>query len=112
MTAAQTINATRQPLPPRRYPTRTCVACRTERQKRDLVRVVRAPDGTVALDRTGKASGRGAYLCADGSCWSSALKKKTIERALSTQLPAELKAEIERGSAELSARGGTADGPQ
>jgi predicted RNA-binding protein YlxR (DUF448 family) len=88
------------------------VACRTERQKRDLVRVVRAPDGTVALDRTGKASGRGAYLCADGSCWSSALKKKTIERALSTQLPAELKAEIERVSAELSARGGTADGPQ
>jgi predicted RNA-binding protein YlxR (DUF448 family) len=112
VTAAQTIDATRQPLPPRRYPTRTCVACRTERQKRDLVRVVRAPDGTVALDRTGKASGRGAYLCADGSCWSSALKKKTIERALSTQLPAELKAEIERGSAELSARGGTADGPQ
>lgn len=112
MTAAQTINATRQPLPPRRYPTRTCVACRTERQKRDLVRVVRAPDGTVALDRTGKASGRGAYLCADGSCWSSALKKKSIERALSTPLPAELKAELEQGSAELSARGGTENGPQ
>jgi predicted RNA-binding protein YlxR (DUF448 family) len=79
------------------------VACRTERQKRDLVRVVRAPDGTIALDRTGKAPGRGAYLCADGSCWSSALKKKSIERALSTAMPAELKAELERGSAQLAA---------
>jgi predicted RNA-binding protein YlxR (DUF448 family) len=78
------------------------VACRTERQKRDLVRVVRAPDGTIALDRTGKAPGRGAYLCADGSCWSSALKKKSIERALSTAMSAELKAELERGSAELA----------
>lgn len=112
MTAAQTTNATRQALPPRRYPTRTCVACRTERQKRDLVRVVRAPDGTVSLDRSGKMSGRGAYLCADGSCWSSALKKKSIERSLSTPLPAELKAELERGSAELSTGGGTTNGPQ
>jgi uncharacterized protein len=88
------------------------VACRTERQKRDLVRVVRAPDGTVALDRSGKAPGRGAYLCADGSCWSSALKKKAIERALSIVLPSELKAELEQGSAQLSAGGGTENGPQ
>jgi uncharacterized protein len=106
------MNETRQPLPPRRYPTRTCVACRTERQKRDLVRVVRAPDGTVALDRSGKAPGRGAYLCADGSCWSSALKKKAIERALSIVLPSELKAELEQGSAQPSAGGGTENGPQ
>lgn len=109
---AQSTHASRQPLPVRHYPTRTCVACRTERQKRDLVRVVRAPDGTVALDRTGKAPGRGAYLCADGSCWSSALTKKSIERSLSTPLPAELKAELERGSAEMSAGGGATDGPQ
>ena len=106
MTGA-TIQKPTQALPPRRYPTRTCVVCRTERQKRDLVRVVRAPDGSVALDRTGKAAGRGAYLCADGSCWSSALKKKSIERALSVTLPAELREELERGAATLSAGGGT-----
>jgi hypothetical protein len=82
------------------------VACRTERQKRDLVRVVRAPDGSVNLDRTGKAAGRGAYLCADGSCWSSALKKKAIERALSVTLPVELREELERGSESLSTGGG------
>ena len=107
-----TTNSSRQALPPRRYPTRTCVACRTERQKRDLVRVVRAPDGNVALDRSGKAPGRGAYLCADGSCWSSALKKKSIERALSTPLPADLRAELEHGNAALSAGGGADNGPQ
>ena len=109
----QTLGATTQPLPPRRYPTRTCVACRTERQKRDLLRVVRAPDGSVALDRTGRAPGRGAYLCADGSCWPIALKKKSIERALAVTLPTELRAELERGSlAGTSAGGGTANGAQ
>jgi predicted RNA-binding protein YlxR (DUF448 family) len=101
-----------QALPARKFPTRTCVACRTERQKRDFVRVVRAPDGTMSIDSTGRANGRGAYLCADGSCWSSAVKKKSIERALSTPLGAELKAELERGGAELSAGGGTQHGPQ
>ena len=106
MTGA-TIQTSKQALPARRYPTRTCVVCRTERQKRELVRVVRAPDGSVALDQTGKAAGRGAYLCADGSCWSSALKKKSIERALSVTLPAELREELERGAATLSAGGGT-----
>ncbi len=86
----------------RRYPVRTCVACRTERQKRDLVRIVRAPDGSVALDPTGRAAGRGAYLCADGSCWPAALKKSSIERALSAPLPAELRARLEQGDALLA----------
>lgn len=80
----------------RRFPLRTCVACRTERQKRDLVRIVRAPDGTVALDPTHRAAGRGAYLCADGSCWSLALKKQSIQRALSAALPAELRDRLEQ----------------
>ena len=84
-------------LPPRRFPMRTCVACRTERQKREFIRVVRAPDGAVALDMTGRANGRGAYLCADGSCWATALKKKSIERALSAPLPAEVRAQLEAG---------------
>jgi predicted RNA-binding protein YlxR (DUF448 family) len=93
-----------QSLPARHYPVRTCVACRTERQKRDFIRVVRAPDGTVSLDRTGRANGRGAYLCADGSCWAVALKKKSIERALSAQLPVEVRSQLESG--------GGSDGPQ
>jgi predicted RNA-binding protein YlxR (DUF448 family) len=83
--------------PARRYPVRTCVACRTERQKRELIRIVRAPDGTVAMDAGGRAAGRGAYLCADASCWSLALKKGSIERALSAPLPPELRGRLEQG---------------
>lgn len=86
-----------QTLPARHYPTRTCVSCRTERQKRDFVRVVRAPDGSVTIDNTGRANGRGAYLCADQSCWPDALKKKSIERALGVSLPAEVRAQLEGG---------------
>ena len=86
-----------QSLPPRHFPTRTCVACRTERQKREFVRIVRGPDGMVSMDTTGRANGRGAYLCADGSCWATALKKKQIERALSAPLPPELRSQLERG---------------
>jgi len=95
-----------QSLPARHYPTRTCVACRTERQKREFVRIVRSPDGAVTLDLTGKANGRGAYLCADGSCWSVALKKKAIERALSAPLPAELREQLESGELPDGARNG------
>jgi uncharacterized protein len=86
-----------QTLPARHFPTRTCVSCRTERQKRDFVRVVRAPDGNVSIDNTGRANGRGAYLCADQSCWPDALKKKSIERALGVSLPAEVRAQLEGG---------------
>jgi len=100
------MNVTKQPLPPRRFPTRTCVACRTERQKRDFVRIVRAPDGHLDMDLTGRAPGRGAYLCADGSCWTAALKKKSIERALSTPLPPELRTRLEAGPAASIALGG------
>jgi hypothetical protein len=63
------------------------VACRTERPKRELVRVVRTPTGTVQLDPTGKLAGRGAYLCADDACRAAALKKQAIERALKSPLP-------------------------
>lgn len=100
-----------QALPPRRFPVRTCVACRTERQKRELVRIVRMPEGTVIMDVTGRANGRGAYICADGSCWAAALKKKAIERALSAPLPPELRTQLERGpSGEVESVGGGAYG--
>ncbi len=106
MIAAGPGEAPSQPLPPRRYPTRTCVACRTERQKRELVRIVRAPDGSVSFDPTRRAPGRGAYICADGSCWPAALKRKSIERALSAPLPTELRDQLERGELEAPIAGG------
>jgi uncharacterized protein len=63
-------------------PQRTCVACRATTAKRALHRIVRSPAGTVAYDRTGKAPGRGAYLCGQPVCLEAALRRRSIQRAL------------------------------
>jgi predicted RNA-binding protein YlxR (DUF448 family) len=99
VSGSATIVAAQQALPTKRFPMRTCVACRTERQKRDFVRIVRSPEGHVSVDNSGRANGRGAYLCADGSCWAVALKKKAIERALAAPLTPEVRAYLEGGAA-------------
>ena len=67
-------------------PSRTCVACRTERPKRELVRLVRDASGAVVADVTGKLNGRGAYLCQDPACWTLAQRRKALERALKVSL--------------------------
>jgi predicted RNA-binding protein YlxR (DUF448 family) len=66
------------------------VACRTPRQKRDLLRVVRTPGGAIVLDATGRAPGRGAYVCADAACQEAAMTKGALRRALAVPIPAEL----------------------
>jgi predicted RNA-binding protein YlxR (DUF448 family) len=63
-------------------PQRTCVCCRATSAKREFVRVVRTPEGTVEVDLSGKRAGRGAYLCAQRSCWQEALKKDRLAHAL------------------------------
>ncbi|MCL5958233.1 MAG: YlxR family protein [Chloroflexi bacterium] len=75
-------------------PQRTCVACRQEESKRELVRVVRTPEGAVKVDLTGKKSGRGAYLCRSKACWDLAFKKKALEHALKTEISPEDKADL------------------
>jgi len=75
------------------------VACRTTRDKRELVRIVRLPDGQVVLDPTGRVAGRGAYLCADGSCWQAALDKNIIARALRVALPDDVREHLQAGPA-------------
>ncbi len=67
---------------PRHVPTRTCVACRETNAKRELVRIIRAPDGSVSIDPSGKRSGRGAYLCPTRQCWDAGLRGGVIPRAL------------------------------
>ena len=74
---------------PRHIPQRTCVACRQTGAKRQLMRVVRAPDGSVTIDPTGKKSGRGAYLCDAPECWQAALKRGVLPRALKVEIIAE-----------------------
>jgi predicted RNA-binding protein YlxR (DUF448 family) len=79
---------------PKHVPLRTCVSCRETKSKRELLRVVRTPDGHVSIDATGKKSGRGAYLCARLSCWEIAIKKKRLEQELEIAIPEEDRAEL------------------
>ena len=65
-----------------RTPRRTCVVCRATTAKRTLHRIVRSPAGTVSYDPTGKAAGRGAYLCGQPECLDMAVRRRSIQRAL------------------------------
>jgi uncharacterized protein len=71
-----------RPLGTRAEPRRTCVVCRSSAAKRTLHRIVRSPAGTVTYDPTGKAAGRGAYLCGQPSCLDMAVRRRSIQRAL------------------------------
>jgi predicted RNA-binding protein YlxR (DUF448 family) len=68
---------------------RTCIACRRVGSKRDLVRVVRTREQAVQIDPTGKAPGRGAYLCRSRHCWDRALQASLLNSALTISLRAE-----------------------
>jgi predicted RNA-binding protein YlxR (DUF448 family) len=78
----------------RHEPVRTCVACRQEAGKGSLVRLVRKADGGAAIDTTGRAQGRGAYLHRDPTCIEIARKKKGLDRALKAVVSAEVWAEL------------------
>ncbi|MBE6970395.1 MAG: YlxR family protein [Ruminococcaceae bacterium] len=66
------------------------MGCREQKAKNELLRVVRAPDGTVSLDFRGKASGRGAYICRSADCLRRAVKSRALERSLETAIPEEV----------------------
>jgi len=83
-----------RPAQPRPVPTRTCVACRTARPKRDLVRIVRTPAGQVVEDPTGRLAGRGAYVCPDGACRELALAKGGLARAFGRPISAAERSEL------------------
>ena len=80
---------------PKHIPQRSCVACRTARDKNDLVRLVRRPEGEIVIDPSGKLSGRGAYLCPRPDCLRAAQKRKSLDRALKAPIPAEAWARLE-----------------
>ena len=74
----------------RKTPMRKCTGCQQVREKRDLIRVVRSPQGDVSLERSGKVAGRGAYLCDDPACLEKAIKTKALARALEADIAPEL----------------------
>lgn len=71
-------------------PLRHCVACRAERPKHELLRVACSPQGVVALDATGKAAGRGAYICRQATCLQRAQKIRALERHLKAPIDASI----------------------
>lgn len=82
-------------LKPRKIPQRQCLGCREMKNKRDLIRVVRSPEGDISLDFKGKKSGRGAYVCPDPACLARVRKSKALERAFKTAIPPEVYAALE-----------------
>lgn len=80
----------------RKIPLRRCTGCNEQKPKKELVRVVRSPQGEIALDRVGKMPGRGAYLCPSAQCLAKARKAKRLERALDAQIPPEVFERIEQ----------------
>lgn len=75
---------------PKKIPMRQCLGCREMKAKKDLIRVVRSPEGELSLDFRGKLPGRGAYVCPDQACLAKVRKAKALERAFSTAIPAEV----------------------
>ena len=71
----------------KRIPERRCLGCGQHFEKRELIRVVRSPEGEVSLDFTGKKSGRGAYLCHSAACFRKARKSRRIEQNLLCPIP-------------------------
>lgn len=72
---------------PKAEPKRMCTACREMKNKRQLLRIVRSPEGELKLDLQGKSSGRGAYLCRSTACLQRAKKTHSLEKSLKCQIP-------------------------
>ncbi len=74
----------------KKKPTRTCMACNTQKEKQDLLRIVKSKEGIVEVDLTGKKSGRGAYICKSEECLDKVIKSKRLQRVLETEISDEL----------------------
>ena len=70
----------------KKIPMRTCIACRIEKPKKELIRIVKNKEGAFAVDKTGKLSGRGAYICDDKACAQKLLKKKLLNHAFKMEI--------------------------
>ncbi|MBO6262840.1 MAG: YlxR family protein [Clostridia bacterium] len=71
-------------------PIRTCISCRNEFPKKELIRIVRSKDGNFTIDKTGKANGRGAYICGKPDCMKKLKKAKMLDRAFGEAVPQEI----------------------
>ena len=82
-------------MPAKKVPLRQCTGCREMKEKKQLIRVIRTPEGEILLDATGRKNGRGAYLCPDVECLRKARRSKGLERTLKCPVPAEIYDQLE-----------------
>jgi len=80
----------------KKIPQRQCMGCRERKNKRDMIRVVRSPEGNVSLDFGGKLNGRGAYLCPNPECLKRAIRSKALDRSLEVAIPEDVYARLEK----------------
>ena len=80
----------------KKVPLRKCLGCMSSFPKKDLVRVLRTPEGEVIIDLTGKKSGRGAYICKNAACLKKAIKSKRIQSNLEVEIPETVTIELEK----------------
>ncbi len=80
----------------KKQPMRKCTGCNEMKEKRELVRIVRDPEGNISVDLTGKKSGRGAYICKDKKCLGKAQKARRLERAFECEVPDEIYERLEK----------------
>ena len=88
---------------PKKIPLRQCLGCREMKPKKELIRVVRSPEGAVSLDFRGKLPGRGAYVCPQADCLARARKSRALERAFDTALPQQVYDALEQQMKEVPA---------
>ena len=87
----------------KKIPMRQCLGCNEHKPKRELIRLVRTPEGEVVADMTGKKNGRGANLCPSESCLRRVQKSKRAEKVLECAVPDEVYEEVARALAEEKA---------
>ena len=80
----------------KKIPMRMCLGCYEMKPKKELIRVVRSPEGEISLDTTGKKSGRGAYVCPNAECLRLARKSRKLEKSFSCRISDEVYDNMER----------------
>ncbi|SFC92799.1 RNase P modulator RnpM [Butyrivibrio sp. YAB3001] len=74
----------------KKIPMRKCVGCGEMKEKKEMIRILKTPEDEIILDTTGRANGRGAYICNSSACLTKAIKNKGLERSLKSQIPEEV----------------------
>ena len=78
----------------KKVPMRTCIACRSEKPKKELIRIVKSKEGVFSIDKTGKLNGRGAYLCDCKACAEKIIKKKLLKHAFGVEVSDDVYAKL------------------